>query len=593
LPTAKTWHLLPHDPDAIERLARRLGLSTVVAQLLINRGLSDPDDAVRFLKAPLTGLHEPALLPGVKEAAERLYAAVQQRRRVCVYGDYDVDGVSGTSVLLHTLRLLTREFSYDREEFEFYVPHRLEEGYGLNVEALRRIARDGAKVVVTVDCGIASVAEAEEARRLGLELIVTDHHEPKERLPEADVLVHPRIPSGAYPFGFLCGAGVAFKLAWALCQRACGGEKVSPRFRDGLLESVALVALGTVADVVPLQGENRIFVRHGLARLAQGPCEGLRAMFQAAGMSDRPELTASDISFTIAPRLNAAGRMTSARLAVELLTTTSPQRATDLARFLEDENKKRQTVERTMYSEAREQAEKYDRAGAPALVLASPNWHAGMIGIVAGRLMEAYGRPVLLIALGKEDGQPGSGSGRSLPGLRLHEALRECSELLLSHGGHATAAGFKIAPAAIEPFRDRFCAVAGRSFKAGAPGPRLVIDGEVPLSALTPGLLESMRQLEPYGAGNPQPLFLAGELQVVGEPRRVGGGERHLSFRVRQGSRDLKAIAFGMGDRAEELMSAEGKCCLVFTPKINEWQGWRSVELEVRDLQAGPRARLG
>ncbi len=585
MPTAKTWHLLPHDPAAIERLARALGLSSIVAQLLINRNLGKPEDAVRFLKAPLTGLHEPALLPGVREAAARLHAAVEQKRRVCVYGDYDVDGVSGTSVLLHALRLLGADV-------EFYVPHRLEEGYGLNVEALRGIAQNQASVVVTVDCGIASVAEAEEARRLGLELIVTDHHEPKERLPEADVLVHPRLDGGAYPFGGLSGAGVAFKLAWALCQLACGGEKVTPRFRDCLMDAVGLVALGTVADVVPLHDENRIFVRHGLQRLRQSNGEGVRALLQAAGLGEKAALTATDIGYTIAPRLNAAGRLGSARLAVELLTTPSPQRAADLARYLEEQNQKRQAVERDIYKEARAQAERYDGEGHPALVLASPHWHAGLIGIVAGRLMEAYGRPVLMIALGK-DGGPGCGSGRSLPGLRLHEALRECAEHLLSHGGHATAAGFKITPAAVEPFRTRFCEVASRIFTAGAPGPRVVIDAEVPLSALTPGLLESIKLLEPYGAGNPQPLFLAGDLQVVGEPRRVGGGERHLSFRVRQGNRDLRAIAFGMGERASELMSAEGKCCLAFTPKINEWQGWRSVELEVRDLQPGPRARLG
>jgi single-stranded-DNA-specific exonuclease len=585
LPTAKTWHLLPHDPVAIERLARALGLSSIVAQLLINRNLGKPEDAVRFLKAPLTGLHEPALLPGVKEAAARLFAAVQRQRPIWIYGDYDVDGVSGTAVLIHALQMLGAKV-------DFYVPHRLEEGYGLNVEALRGLAQNKGAVVVTVDCGIASVAEADEARRLGLELIVTDHHEPKERLPEADVLVHPRLDGGAYPFGGLSGAGVAFKLTWALCQLACGGQKVSPPLRECLLDGVALVALGTVADVVPLHDENRIFVRHGLARLRQGNNEGLKALLQAAGLGEKAALTSTDIGYTIAPRLNAAGRLSSARLAVELLTTPSPQRAADLARALEEQNLKRQAVERDIFKEARAQAERYDGEGAPALVLASTSWHAGLIGIVAGRLMEAYGRPVLMIALGKEDG-PGSGSGRSLPGLRLHEALRECGEHLLTHGGHATAAGFKIAPAAVDPFRARFYEVAARSFSAAAPGPRLVIDAEVPLSALTPGLLESMKQLEPYGAGNPQPLFLAGELQVVGEPRRVGGGERHLSFRVRQGNVTLRSIAFGMGERVAELMSAEGKCCLVFTPKINEWQGWRSVELEVRDLQAGPQARLG
>jgi single-stranded-DNA-specific exonuclease len=477
-------------------------------------------------------------------------------------------------------------------DFEFYVPHRLEEGYGLNVEALRSIAGGVARVVVTVDCGITSVAEAEAARQLDVELIVTDHHEPKEQLPDAAVLVHPRLQSGAYPFGGLSGAGVAFKLAWALCQRACGGEKVTPRFRECLMDAVALVALGTVADVVPLKDENRIFVRYGLTRLQQGNSAGLKALIQSAKLHERPALTSTDIGYSLAPRLNAAGRLSSARLAVELLTTSSPQRASDLARALEEQNAKRQGIERDIYKEAREQAERYDGEGAPALVLASSRWHAGLIGIVAGRLMDVYGRPVLMIALGK-DGGVGCGSGRSIPGLRLHEALRECSEHLLSHGGHATAAGFKIEATAVDAFRAHFHEVAGRSFAAGAPGPRLVIDAEVPLSALTPGLLESMKQLEPYGAGNPQPLFVAGDLQVVGEPRRVGGGERHLSFRVRQGGRDLRAIAFGMGERVAELMSAEGKCCLVFTPKINEWQGWRNVELEVRDLQAGPQARLG
>jgi single-stranded-DNA-specific exonuclease len=576
--------LLPHDPHTAERLARALGLPVVVAQLLINRGLAAPDEAARFLKAPLTGLHEPTLLPGVKEASERLWSAVQQRRRICVYGDYDVDGVSGTAILLHTLRLLGAEV-------DFHVPHRLEDGYGVKTDALQRIAEGGAKLVVTVDCGIASIAEAEEARKLGLELIVTDHHEFKATLPQADVLVHPRLREGAYPFGSLSGAGVAFKVAWALCQLACGGEKVAPRHRDCLLDAVSLAALGTVADVVPLRDENRIFVRHGLARMKQTPILGLKALVDAAGLDKKESICATDIGFSLAPRLNAAGRLGSARLAVELLTTTSAQRAGDLAKFLEEQNQKRQAVERHIYTEAREQAERYDREGAPALVLASDSWHAGMIGIVAGRLMEAFGRPVVLIALPR-DGGPGAGSGRSIPGFKLHEALQECAQDLLSHGGHATAAGFKIAAAAVEPFRQHLCEAASKRFVEGPPSPKLHLDTEVPLSALTPGLVESMKALEPYGAGNSQPLFLAGDLQVVGEPRRVGGGERHLSFKVRQGTRELKAIGFGMGERAQELMGAGGKCCLAFTPRINEWQGWRSVEMEVRDLQAGPQARL-
>jgi single-stranded-DNA-specific exonuclease len=236
-------------------------------------------------------------------------------------------------------------------------------------------------------------------------------------------------------------------------------------------------------------------------------------------------------------------------------------------------------------------ADQHEYASAPALVLASSTWHAGLIGIVAGRLMETLGRPVLMIALG-ENGVPGAGSGRSIPGFRLHEALQACSDKLLSHGGHASAAGFKIAPQLVDPFREHFCQVAGEHFGAEPPSPKLVIDAEVPLSSLTLKLVEAMAQLEPYGCGNAQPMFLAGDLQIIGEPKRVGGGERHVSFRVRQGRTEMRVIAFGMGDRVEELMSAAGKCCLAFTPKINEWQGRRSVELEARDFQPGPRAKL-
>jgi single-stranded-DNA-specific exonuclease len=580
---AKSWHLLPHDRGAIERLAAALGVSPIVAQLLLNRQLHTPELAQRFLTAPLTGLYEPELLPGVTEAADRLHAAVREGRRICVYGDYDVDGVAGTAILLSVLRLLGGNPV-------FHVPHRLDEGYGLNSEALRRIAEDHVTLVVTVDCGIASIAEAEEARRLGLELLVTDHHEPNERLPDAAVLVHPRLGQGAYPFGGLSGSGVAFKLAWALCKRASGGDKVTPPLRECLLHAVALAALGTVADVVPLHDENRILVRHGLARLRRSPGDGLKALLQSAGLADKPTLAAGDIGFSVAPRLNAAGRLGTARLAVELLTTPSPQRAGELARYLEELNGQRQQLERRIFGEARDMIESDGHASRPALVLAGADWHPGLIGIVAGRLADLYGRPALMISL--HDPEMALGSARSVPGFLVHEALRACSEHLLAHGGHHSAAGFRLRREALDSFRKAFCAIAARHFGGPPPLPQLVIDAEVPLAALTPGLADAIGQLEPYGAGNPQPLLLAGDLQLVGEPRRVGGGERHLSFRVRQQGCELKAIAFGMADRAPELLSDGGRCCLVFTPKINEWQGRRSVDLQVRDWQPGPCARL-
>jgi single-stranded-DNA-specific exonuclease len=591
--TSKTWRLLPHDRTAVERLSSALELGPIVAQLLLNRGLSEPAQARRFLDPSLSGLHPPELLPGVTEAAERLFAAVQAGRRICVYGDYDVDGVTGSAILLNGLKLLGAAV-------DLYVPHRLEEGYGLNVDALRQIAASGASLVVTVDCGIASLEEAEEARRLNLDLIVTDHHELKETLPGAAVLVHPRLPGTHYPFGHLSGSAVAFKVAWALAQRACGSAKVTPRFRDYLLDSVALAALGVVADVVPLHDENRILVRYGLQRLRQTSVPGLQALCECAGLTPGAEPRASDIGYKIAPRLNAAGRLGCARLVVDLLTTPRPEQAIQLARYLEEQNSQRQTLERRMVSESRRLIEEQGRGDDAALVLAQPGWHGGIIGIVAGRVAEQYGRPALMIALPATDADGdgrhvpvGVGSGRSVPGVALHEALRACGDLLLAHGGHAAAAGFRILPENIDAFRARLCDYVAGQFPDGQPAPMLVLDAETPLSTLTLGLLADLDRLEPYGAANRRPLFLAGGLQIKGEPRKIGGGERHLSFRVAQQGVNLRAIAWNMADRAEELMSAGGACCLAFTPKLNEWQGWRSIDLEVADFQPGARARLG
>jgi single-stranded-DNA-specific exonuclease len=417
----------------------------------------------------------------------------------------------------------------------------------------------------------------------------------KDRLPDA-VVVHPRRPDGSYPFGGLSGSGVALKLAWAFCQRVCGGEKVTPRYRDFLLDAVVLAALGLVADSVPLRDENRILVRHGLARLRAAPTLGLKALLEVSGLAEKNPLLAEDVSFKLAPRINAAGRLGCARLVVDLFTTPSAHRAKDLARFLDDQNTKRQQLERRILGEARDQAEAFDPANSPALVLASPNWHAGVIGIVAGRLAERYGRPVLMIAVaaGRNGvvGAIGQGSGRSIPGFQLHEALRACGDHLIGHGGHAAAAGFTVQPDRIDAFRDAFVDYAGRHFPDGPPTPGLVIDAEVPLSALTMGLVNDLARLEPYGMENLKPLFLAGGLKLEGEPKLMGAGETHMSFRVRQNGAPLRAVAFGMADRRDELVSAGGQCNLVFTPKINDWQGQRSVELEVKDFQAGPRARL-
>lgn len=582
----KIWHLVQHDRFAMERLARELQASPVIAQLLFNRGVRNAVDGRRFLDAPLKGLHPPQTLPGVPAAVERLYSAIQDKRRVCIYGDYDADGVTGTAILLGLFQLLGAPA-------EFYVPHRLDEGYGLNVEALRQLASTGVKVVVTVDCGIASLEEADEAKRLGIELIVTDHHEMKDRLPDAAVCVHPRLPGTSYPFGGLSGAGVAYKLAWALAVRHCGSEKVTDRIRNYLLDSLCLATLGLIADVVPLHDENRILVRCGLDRMQNRPPLGVKALVETCrASSENANMRAEDVAFKLAPRLNAAGRLGCARLVVELLTTANTAKARDLATFLDAQNTERQSVERKMVAQAKDL---YDAQcqGAPAVVLWHPEWHPGVVGIVAGRMVEHSGRPAFLFAA-KSDQSIYAGSGRSIPGLELHQALRACDDLLLGHGGHAMAAGAKIVPEKLEEFRTRFEQYVRDHFPGGEPpAPRIRLDAEVPLSALTFGLLDEIDRLEPYGADNPKPKFLAGGLQIVGEPKVMGVDGRHLNFRLAQGETKIRAVGWGMGSRLEELKSGGGHCCVAFTPRKNDFQGRTSIEVEVHDFQPNEVAKLG
>ncbi|MCS7015086.1 MAG: single-stranded-DNA-specific exonuclease RecJ [Gemmatales bacterium] len=573
----KRWCLLTADRLITERLSRDLRVHPAIAALLATRGIRTAEMARRFLRSALSDLHEPEDLPGVEEAAERLHAAVRAGRRICVYGDYDVDGMTATTLLWRCLRLAGADV-------DFYVPHRLEEGYGLNVDALRQIRRQGTHVVVTVDCGITAVAEAEEARALGLELIITDHHEFHSELPDADVLVHPRLPGSAYPFPHLSGAGVAFKLAWAVARRFSQARKVTEAFRQFLLESLSLVALGTVADSAPVLDENRIFIRHGLQTLLQAPSVGLRALIEASRLSQRPLLSAEDLAYELVPRLNAVGRLEQARLAVELLAATHPQRAQDLARYCATQNDIRRKLELRMLHQARELVETHPQwLEDNALVLAHPDWHPGLVGVMANRLLERYGKAVAVISLRQ---QPATGSIRCPAGFHAKEVLQSCSDLLETFGGHAAAAGFRIRAELIEDFRQRLQELAALSPLSEAQESALIIDTELPLAAVTPGLLKILDALQPFGPGNRKPLFLATHLNVVGEPRTVGEDQRHLMFRVRQDEgRVFRVIGFNLGERLPELLTAQGQCSIVFHPRRDTWQGQERLDLQILDLQ--------
>lgn len=574
------WRLLPHDPDRIRSLGQTVDVPPLVAQLLLNRGMTEPRAARAFIEARLTHLHDPEALPGAAEAAERIVQAVRERRRIVVYGDYDVDGVCGTSILWSCLRLAgARDAAY-------YIPHRVEEGYGVNGEALRRIASEmGASVVVTVDCGISAVAEAKLARELGLEMIVTDHHTPGDELPNADVVVHPRAGPTAYPCPDLCGAGVAFKLAWQVSKAFGDGKKASPHLRDFLVGSLSLVALATIADVVPLTGENRVLVRHGLKGIERDPTVGLRALMEVSGCVSRGRLSSGTVGFKLAPRINAAGRLERAMRAVEMLTTDDPATAREIAADLDRCNSRRQEIEQTMVKEAHELVRAAGAVGERgALVVGREGWHPGVIGIVASRLVDVYHRPAIVVAL---DERLSQGSGRSVPGFDLYDALKACSEGLIGFGGHAAAAGLRMPGAHFPRFAEEFdlhC----RSILTPEQKERVItIDAEVPLGTLNLATVERIESLEPYGIGNPRPVLAASGVRVAAEPRIVGERKNHVQLRFAQGETTVKAIAWNMADRCKDL-TADAVCAVAFHPSINEWNGRREVQLEVRDIQLDP-----
>ncbi len=572
------WRLKPFDSDRITSLSRAAGISALTAQLLINRGIEEPDRAVAFLQARLSQLNDPESLPGVVQAAERIVRAIRDDRPIIIYGDYDVDGVCGTSVLWACLRLA------GARKVIYYIPHRVEEGYGVNAEALRRLAEEHSHsqpLVVTVDCGISAVAEAALARELGLELIVTDHHTIGAELPAADVLVHPRLPGSTYPCGDLCGAGVAFKVAWQVCKSFGDGKKASPHLRDYLVRALGLVAMATVADVVPLQGENRVLVRHGLAGIVAEPTVGMRALMKVAGCLEKSRLTTGMVAFGLAPRINAAGRLERAMKAVEMLTTEDSEHAREIAEELDLINSRRQEIEREIVAEAQEmikaQGGLQERR---AIVLGRKGWHPGVIGIVASRLVDYYQRPTVIVAFGDEFAQ---GSARSVTGFNLYEAIRDCSEGLIGFGGHAAAAGLRLTESHFPTFAQRFEERCRTGLTAEQLQKVLVIDAEVPLGVLSASVVNEIEKLEPHGMGNPRPLLLASQVRIVGEPRIVGELKNHLQLRMVQGNTQIKAIGWNMAEKAREL-TPNTSCSIVFHPSINEWNGRRDVQLELKDL---------
>ena len=573
----KRWHIRPHDPAAVAALEQSTGVSSILAGLLAARGITDPDAVKAFLSGSLADLRDPETLPGVPEAADRILAAARAGRKIVIYGDYDADGMCATAILVCCLEAIDAKPVW-------YVPSRQEEGYGLNAEALATLATQGASLVVTVDCGITGVAEAKVARDLGLELIITDHHNFAEALPEADVLVHPRLPGGGYPFGGLCGAGVAFKLAWAIATRASGSSRVTPRLREALLRGIGLAAFGTVTDVMPLVDENRLFVKHGIENLRQRGGPGLARLIELTGLHERSRLESEDIAFKLGPRLNAAGRMAMATHGIELLVTDDRTRAASLADYLHELNTQRETEERSLQLAAAKQAkEQFDPDADAALVLADRGWHKGVIGIVAGRLAERWHRPVIMIARDPLQGGPATGSVRSVPGFDVLAALKACAGHLLGCGGHAAAAGLQIDDAKIDEFRRAFVAEVDARLPESLRRAQITIDGETSLAALTRDTVEQLEKLAPFGEGNRRPVLCASGVTLAEPARTMGQSGRHLQLQLRQHSARMRGVAFGAGEWLPHLPLPGQPFHIAFRPKINEFRGRRTAELEIID----------
>ncbi len=563
----KRWKVRDCDPLNVDCLVQGGVASPLLARLLVNRAVCDPADASRFLSSALGQLHDPFLLLGMDRAVERLAAAVKNGEKICVYGDYDVDGITSVALLISFFRSIGLDPLY-------FIPDRLVDGYGLSADGVARAAALGAQVMVTVDCGITAVVEAALCREVGIDLIITDHHMPGDVIPDACAVINPLQPGCPFPFKSLAGVGVAFNLMIALRSRLRKNGYFAGREEPNLREYLDLVAMGTVADVVPLADENRILVKHGLRELTNSLRPGMQALKAVAGVNG--VVGCGAVGFRLAPRLNAAGRLENAAMGVELLLCNDRKGAEPMAAALDNSNAERQAVEREILSDALAIVRSTPALSSrKSIVLASEAWHPGVIGIVASRLVDMFHRPTILIAL--KDGN-GKGSGRSIANFHLHDALTACADELLKFGGHKHAAGLSISEETLETFVARFDEVAAGLLTAEDLVPLLLIDGEIEATEITSAMVEELEAMKPFGMGNPEPVFLLRDAEVC-DCRTLK--ETHLKMRLNAGGRVFDAIGFSMAGRAE----LGDRLDVVFSPAMNVWNGRSSLQLTIKDLR--------
>lgn len=560
------WEQQLVDLSNVDTIAQALDLDKSVAQILVRRGIQTVEEARRFLCPSLDQLHDPFLLPDAATVVDRLLVAVERNERIAIHGDYDVDGVTATVLIRRVLHLIGADVIH-------YIPHRLTDGYGLQISGIDRLHQEGAKVVVTVDCGVRSLNAAKRARELGIDLIVTDHHEPGDVLPDALGVINPRRQDSNYPCRDLSGAGIALKLAQGICTRLNRSE-----WMPGLTK---IAAIGTVADVVRLRGENRVIAKLGLDALTVGRhTRGLQALLEVSKL-DGKRVTSEDVGFRLAPRLNAAGRLSSAELAAQLLLSTetsSAQTCAALAKELDDLNAQRRELERDGTQSVYASLGGSER---PCYVVWSADWHRGVIGIMASRLAERYRRPAIVIAV---EGDDAYGSGRSIPGFDLLSALDNCSDLLIQYGGHRQAIGLRLRNRSIEAFRQQFEKYVGDRVDMADCVPRLHFDAEIEFGAITQKFVRDMQQLEPFGNGHSRPVFVTSGVQVVDGPHVVKS--EHLRMTLGQGGKRFQAIAWGAASEIGRFASTEAKMLKVaFSVSENTFREITTTQLTIADIK--------
>lgn len=565
------WFLPNPDPQQVDALSAALGIGRLAARVLLHRGLADPAAARRFLSPSFADLHDPLAMRDMPQAIARLRQAIQAREKILIYGDYDVDGTASVVLLTKAIEMAGGIAGY-------HVPHRLKDGYGMRSEVVETAAAEGVRLIISVDTGIRATEVVERANQLGIDVIVTDHHLPETQLPPALAVLNPNRRDCGYPEKNLCGAGVAFKLVQGLLVALGWPAARVRRLSESFLK---LVAIATVADVVPLTGENRVIVKHGLSGLHTVRNAGLRALLDVAGFTGDKVPTARQVAFQIAPRMNAAGRMDTARAVVEMFLTASADRARELAQQLHDQNTERRQVEAAIREICEQVAVDESAAG---LVYYGEDWHRGVLGIVASRLVERFHRPVFVLGRNSEDGLA-QGSGRSIPAFHLLESLEAMSGLFVRFGGHQHAAGVTLATADIQQFRERFNAYAAARLRPEDFLPRVDVDAVLELREIGERSVEDVFAMAPFGNGNPPPLFAALNVELAGPP--APWLEKHLKLMVRQNGRTLALKAWNWAGRAADL-SAAPRLDIAFTfqedalSAARGYPGWAAVLQEAR-----------